>query len=42
MQNRLKNNETQKYLVGNKLTIADVDMTSIAFSYVINEKNSHC
>ncbi len=39
MQNRLLKNKSQKYMVGDKLTLVDIDSASIAFSYFLNENN---
>jgi hypothetical protein len=36
---RLKNNKNSKYLVGKKLTIADIDTIGYAFSYIDNPSN---
>ena len=40
MQNRLLKNSTQKYLVGDKPTIADFDSAHLAYTYFLNENNA--
>lgn len=40
MQSRLLKNSTQKYMVGNKPTIADFDSAHIANDYVLNDNNA--
>jgi glutathione S-transferase len=39
LTSKLENNKKSKYLVGKKLTIADIDATGYAFSYIDNSAN---
>ena len=40
MQQRLLSNSSQRYLVGDKISLADFDSAHIAYSYLLNEKNA--
>jgi hypothetical protein len=39
LKNRLDKNQSRKYIVGTKVTIADVDIAGMVFSYFCNENN---
>ena len=38
-ENRLKNNTTQNYIVGDKMTIADFAIAAVAYTTFLNEGN---
>jgi glutathione S-transferase len=39
IENRLKNNSTNHYLVGDKISIADFGVTALIYSFFVNEAN---
>jgi len=39
IEKRLKDNTTQRFIVGNKMTIADIDNAHVAYSYFFNKAN---
>ncbi len=41
MENRLVKNRNAKHLVGESMTLADIDQVHIAYSYLLNEKNKY-
>ena len=39
MEKRLRENDSFKYIVGNRMTIADIDCCAFAYSYIFNERH---
>ena len=39
IEKRISNNTTQKYIVGDKITIADFALAALGFSFLLNEAN---